>query len=98
MHEMPSSAPWAKSAGCGACSSRQRLPFQDSTKYSVLFAGLYSPIAVHALAELHDTPSSTTSTRLADQFGGLGVGSTRQFLPFHLSASVGPPGWLKSVP
>jgi hypothetical protein len=61
-------------------------------KYAVVPPGLYSPIAVHAVAEAHDTPSSTTSAWLAEKFAGFGVGSTLQVLPFHLSANVGPPG------
>jgi hypothetical protein len=60
---------------------------------------VYSPIAVHDLAELHETPFSVTSLELVEAFAGVGVRSTRQVLPFHRSANVGPPGpGLKSVP
>src|ERR1700761_5885284 len=95
---MPSRAPCAKSEGCGADCRRHRLPSQDSMKYAAAWSGVYSPVATHALAEVHDTPLSATSLELREISAGFGVGSTRQVLPFHLSASVGPPGWLKSVP
>jgi hypothetical protein len=66
-------------------------------KYAAAWPGVYDPIAVQALADTHETPFRATSLELTVSFAGLGVDSTRQVLPSHLSANVGP-GGLKSVP
>jgi hypothetical protein len=57
-------------------------PSQRSAKrLSAEWAGCAFPTAVHAIAELHDTP-------LRRLYGGVGVGMTVQVLPFHRSANA----------
>jgi hypothetical protein len=61
------------------------LPFHRSASCLLSPNGLaaVSPTAVHALAEVHDTPLK--SMRVAP--AGLGVGWMTHFLPFHRCAS-----------
>ena len=85
--DTPSNSVCMVPAGAGTGSSRQRVPFQVSAKAP---KGLKSraasmPTAVHADGAVQETVLSW----LRPWGIGLGLGRTRQAVPFHVSASVG---------
>jgi hypothetical protein len=73
-------------AGLGVDCSFQVVPFHLSANVtSALEVWLKdAPTAIHAVAEVHDTPASFVTIAPA----GLGVACTVQAAPFHTSASV----------
>jgi hypothetical protein len=63
------------------------VPFHRSARVlAVAPKGSEDPTAVHADADVQDTPSRL----LTAAPGGLGMGSTRQEWPFHCSARLTP--------
>jgi hypothetical protein len=73
-------------AGLGVDCSFQVVPFHLSAKVTSESEALLKeePTAIHAVAELHDTPASFVTIAPA----GSGVACTVQAVPFHTSASV----------
>jgi hypothetical protein len=89
LHDTPdSSLSTGEPSGLGVVWIAQLLPFQASANVTGLgrtpSALPWLPMAVHALAELHDTPDS----RLDGAPAGLGVVWTLQLDPFQRSANV----------
>src|SRR5437660_4795892 len=82
-HDTPLSAPEEGNDGVG--SMLQATPFQASAR--VPGSTVLDPTAVHAVAEMHDTPDSAASVDPA----GLEVACDVQATPFQPSAHVNPP-------
>jgi hypothetical protein len=85
VHDTPSSTP---PGGFGVRWIVQLLPFQRSANVKTgvnVFVVPHDPTAVHALADVHDTPDRPLSNAR-----GLGVGWIVQLLPCHSSANVTP--------
>jgi hypothetical protein len=83
-HDTPSSWP-APVLGFGVVWIDQVVPFQRSANVPWPPPGSeWSPTAVQAVADVHDTPLSW----LADAVAGLALGWRSQAAPFHRSTSV----------
>jgi hypothetical protein len=86
LHETPTRWLALASAGFGAVSIFQRVPFHLSANTVFLALPLESPTAVQALGEVHDTAYSLLLGWWASF--GLGEGWMLQAVPFHASARV----------
>jgi hypothetical protein len=71
-------------AGFGVASIDQRVPFQASVNVRRPELVKSNPTAVHAVAEVHDTPCKPLSVAPV----GFGVDWIDHFVPFQVSASV----------
>src|SRR6202035_2490116 len=85
LHDTPLSALVRAAFGLGVVWIDQLVPFQPSATVAALAASEpEDPTAVHALAELHDTPFITLNCAPF----GLGVDWIDQLVPFQRSANV----------
>jgi len=74
-------------AGLGVGWIDQRIPFQRSVEVVAWLPSPleYAPTALHTVADTHDTPDSSDSSRPPARAG---VGSVDQRDPFQRSASI----------
>jgi hypothetical protein len=71
----------------GVTCTAHRAPFHRSATVPLELELAYEPTAVHAVADVHETDLSAPTCAPGTDASG----STAQFLPFHRSASAGPP-------
>ena len=84
MHETPERKLETVPPGSGTDWTFQLVPFQRSTRANRLLSLFMNPTAVHAVAAVHDTSTSSPGTAPR----GKGVGWIVQLVPFQRSASV----------
>jgi hypothetical protein len=96
LHDTPARELPRAPLGMGVFWMVQALPFQRSASGTVVPALLvYDPTAVHADADVHDTPARELPCAPL----GLGVDWTAHVLPFQRMASISPvPLGLETVP
>lgn len=78
--------PYKAKAGGVTCTAH-RAPFHRSATVPLELELAYEPTAVHAAADVHETDLSAPTCAPGTDASG----STAQLLPFHSSASAGPP-------
>jgi hypothetical protein len=83
LHETAESPLLVAPAGLGVAWMRHLVPFQASASVRSLPLVEELPAAVHARAELHDTPDSPLAAPAL-----FGVAWMRHLVPFHRSANV----------